>query len=480
MHSKKNFSISRRAFYYSAFSSTLINSHSVKSDNNIDVLVIGAGLSGLYAANLLVNEGLKVLIIEGNNRLGGRIKSLRNLQGNPEAGGDSILGGYGRIRNLVKEYGLDLTDHALRRGLNKKEIVYGGGIIDKDKWPVHKLNFLPEGSKELFPGRKFFESVVKKNTPLDSFESWSDPSNKKYDVSVYQFLKDLGWSDQAIIQNYETNIGRGNSSHDCSILSWYFRVGWDQLQKEIDDVAYKVVGGNQTLIESMASTFPGDILLNKVVAAINQDKKRVEVICEDGSNFYAKRVINSMPLMPLRWVKFDPVITTPLLSAIKLLPSMKINKVFLDAKKPFWEEDGYSPAMWTDTDVGQVSILRQNHNNTDITGLIARIRGPLAEKLDRLGPELAAIKVIQEYEKVRPASKGNLSVVGYKSWAMDRFAGGTWTEWEPGQIHKFQESLSKPFGRVHFCGEHTALSNRGMEGAAESAERCAFEVLDLI
>ena len=35
----------------------------------------------------------------------------------------------------------------------------------------------------------------------------------------------------------------------------------------------------------------------------------------------------------------------------------------------------------------------------------------------------------------------------------------------------------EPEGRLHFCGEHTALSNRGMEGAMESGERAALEVL---
>ena len=40
------------------------------------------------------------------------------------------------------------------------------------------------------------------------------------------------------------------------------------------------------------------------------------------------------------------------------------------------------------------------------------------------------------------------------------------------------KAISDPMHRVHFCGEHTATSNRGMEGAMESGERAAFEVLD--
>ena len=97
-------SINRRGFSLSLLSSALVGARSSKFYKDLDVLVIGAGLSGLYAAEILSKEGLKVAVIEGNNRLGGRIQSLRHLQGNPEAGGDSILGGYGRVRNLVKDY----------------------------------------------------------------------------------------------------------------------------------------------------------------------------------------------------------------------------------------------------------------------------------------------------------------------------------------------------------------------------------------
>ena len=41
-------------------------------------------------------------------------------------------------------------------------------------------------------------------------------------------------------------------------------------------------------------------------------------------------------------------------------------------------------------------------------------------------------------------------------------------------------ALKEPAGRLHFCGEHTAVSNRGMEGAMESGERAALEVMALL
>jgi monoamine oxidase len=44
-------------------------------------------------------------------------------------------------------------------------------------------------------------------------------------------------------------------------------------------------------------------------------------------------------------------------------------------------------------------------------------------------------------------------------------------------VSAFANNLADPHGRIHFCGEHTAIANRGMEGAMESGERAALEVL---
>jgi monoamine oxidase len=159
------------------------------------------------------------------------------------------------------------------------------------------------------------------------------------------------------------------------------------------------------------------------------------------------------------------------------LPSMMITKIFLNVKRPFWEMDGLSPAMWTDTLVGEIGALRQAAGSDRVTGLLARVRGFPTQQLDAMGERAAGALVISEYEKLRPAAKGLLEVAGYKSWAKDPYARGTWTEWEAGQIHEFLPELVQPAGRIHFAGEHASLANRGMEAAMEAGERAAFEVL---
>ncbi|MFK7957057.1 MAG: flavin monoamine oxidase family protein [Lysobacterales bacterium] len=452
-------------------------SNAVRVTTKSDVIVMGGGLAGLHAASLLAGEGVNVTVLEAQNRLGGRLESFYDLPGAPEAGGDSILGGYGRVLATARNLGLTLVDHARWRGLSKPEIALKGEIIPRAAWPKHSSNLLPTESKEEFPGRRYFEKIVAANNPLANLDDWLSPESRSLDKSVYDFLRSQGWSDPTITQNYETNIGRGTSAHDCSILSWFFRVTWNAKQRQLGALAAKIEGGNQRLPEAMAAKLPGDVLLQRQVIGITQSKAGVEVLTDDGSRHLAKGVICALPLAPLRWLGFDPVLPPVLARATKVLPSMMITKTILQPEQNFWEDDGLDPAMWTDTPVGEVRALRQSTNSSEITGLVARARGFTAQRLDQLGETAARALVVKEYEKLRPAARGKLKATGYKSWSMDRFAGGSWTEWHPGQLHTFLPAFSKPFGNVRFCGEHTAISNRGMEAAMESAERAAIGAL---
>ena len=318
------------------------------------------------------------------------------------------------------------------------------------------------------------------NNPLKSFADWVEPESAEFDTTVYEFLKELGWSDAAIDLNYNTNVQYGTSAHDVSVLMWFFVQAWFKLQGDLAKVAYKVDGGNQRMPEAMAAALKGDVHLNKEVVGIRQDKSAVAVHCRDGSVYRAGRVICSLPIPTMRWVKFDPLLPPLKAKAIRTVAVQKITKVIMVPKKPFWLDDGLSPAMWTDTDAGEVRALREGDNANDVTCLMAWGRGYLADRLDTLGEQGAMQRVIAEYERLRPAAKGLLEPAGIKSWQTDPFAGGDWAIWAPGQVTESLPALIKPAGRLHFCGEHTATTNRGMEGAMESGERAAQEVLEFI
>ncbi len=161
--------------------------------------------------------------------------------------------------------------------------------------------------------------------------------------------------------------------------------------------------------------------------------------------------------------------------AVKSLPYQPIHQVALQVSRPFWEDDGLEPSMWTDS-IGRVSAIYHEAKDDQVSSLLVSAFGPGARHLDRLGKEGVARYVVAQIEQMRPAAKGALQVIGQHSWEPDPFAGGAWAYFNPGTVTKFLPAMFQPRGRVHFCGEHTSVTARGMEGAIESGERAAGEV----
>ena len=86
------------------------NSGLVRAQNRTKVIVIGAGLSGLNAALLLEEQGVDVQVLEGRQRVGGRVLSHRDLPGNPESGGTSFGAGYARLMDACKKFKVGTID----------------------------------------------------------------------------------------------------------------------------------------------------------------------------------------------------------------------------------------------------------------------------------------------------------------------------------------------------------------------------------
>jgi monoamine oxidase len=257
-----------------------------------------------------------------------------------------------------------------------------------------------------------------------------------------------------------------------------FSDGWTKTQMAAGRQSYAVKGGNERLPLAMAKLLKGDLLLDKEVVGIGSDATSASVLCRDGSRYTARSVVCSLPLSTLRHVEFEPALSGPQARAVRVIPYQAISIAYLTARTPFWEADRLSPSMWTDGVAGQVVAQRFGATDDEVTGLSVMARGDLAHYWDRLGREEATRRIIAELETIRPAAKGQLVAGAYHSWTMEPFSAGDWAYFAPGQITAFAKTLSAPAGRVHFCGEHTAMANRGLEGAMESSERVAIEVLE--
>jgi len=473
----------------------------------VDVIVIGAGLSGLETALTLEENGLRVRIIEGRDRVGGRLYTLFDLPGYPEAGGNSIANAYGRCIAAAARSGVEVVNMAPRLYATRaaSEIFLGGERIDPRAWSSHRRNPFAGDFRGLLPSA-WADAMFERHLPFKDLENWYEPKHAEHDISVHTFLTRHGATNEMIDLGFNTNIAYGTTAYDASLLQQAFADYWQKVNRSAvaafsrtgvanisgagaqgGSVAAVAAppglligafqGGNRRLPMAMARRVRGDIVLNRAVVAIDATPGEVSVTCADGSVHRAKAVVCSMPFSTLRNVAINPLPDSAQHKAIHTLGYIPITQFHVVPKRPFWESDGLSAGMWTDGPLGLVLPQRFGSRDDEITSLTVWCRGLNGLQMDRFGIEAGKERILAEFARLRPASKDQLEIAAVHSWTQDPMAGGAWATFNPGQITALRASMAKPHRNLFFCGEHTSVGSRGMEGALESAERVSLEVL---
>jgi monoamine oxidase len=441
-----------------------------------DVVVLGAGLSGLHVARLLAANGLKTVVLEARDRMGGRVLSMDQVAGHPEAGANTMLAGYGRTIGLARELQMPLFDASQRRSESMAYMI-GGQTFDKSSWAEADINPFSGDRRTLPPGGYVFPEL-KVLQERAAPQAWHDPANAHLDLSMARFLRDRGMSEEQIAFAYDLNPAQGRAAEEVSALNWLFISRFFAEQRAGGSEEWAVLGGNSRLPEAMALTMDADLRLSAPVDAVErQADGSIIVTYSGGKRIHADHVVCTLPLSTMRRVAFDPLLPADHRLAVYTVPQMSITQVHLEFDSAFWLEDGLGPDMWTDTDAGIVLAARGAADPGEITSLTAWARGDTAARLDRLSESDARAHVVAEIERIRPAARGRLRAAGLKSWQTDPWSRGDWVVWAPGQASQLPAATGLAQGRLHFCGEHTSLVVRGMEGALESAERAALEIL---
>ena len=445
-----------------------------------EVLVIGAGLSGLSAALRLQEAGLRVQVLEGRLRPGGRLRSLATSAGPLESGGATIGAGYRRVLAAAKRFGVRIEDATPRlRFFREQELVLDGALIRRSEWPDHPANPFPKRDRSVMPWN-FCRVLTSRENPLDGPAAWLDRARTGDDISLHAWMQGLGLDERAIRVGYDLNPAFGKDAREVSALFQFSRAAFASEQRRAAPegvVGYSMPDGAERLPERMAAALDRPVDFGKVVRRIEDEGRRVTVHCADGAAAAADRVVCSLPFSVLRGVALDPPLQGLQAEAVRSLPSQPVTQLHFRARWRFWEADGLAPSLFTGGPAGMFAAVRNGADPGEVSGFTAWIMGARATALDALSARAAAELVTGAVESVRPAARSALKFIGIRRWGTDPFARGAWAYFRPGQGGRFARAMRAPRGRIHFCGEHLARTSRGMEGAMESGERAAAQVL---
>ncbi|MEM6683965.1 MAG: NAD(P)/FAD-dependent oxidoreductase, partial [Pseudomonadota bacterium] len=436
-----------------------------------------------HSAMLLEEAGLDVLTLEGRNRLGGRVYTLMDVPGKPEAAGELIGGNYARMIDTARRLGLELFEPEVTLGGREKYYIIKGQKIAAEDWPDHPLNPLTGEERFIMPDRMLW-TLSHKNNPLSGkpLDDWIKPEYAQYDIPHSQYMKEyLGYSDEVIrLMNVVIHTDHMDNTSALHELRRYavneFNSKMAKARPDLPAVQ-QVKGGNSLMPQKMAESLTNGVLLNKTVLAFEDTGGEVAVHCGDGSIYYASKVVCSIPFPVLRQVKFSPRLSARLSGAVAEIDYGISIQVHYAIKKEYWEEDGLPNSIWTDSPIERFAVLNRGEGGA-ISSAIAFINGNEAYKYDFMTDQQAYDYTTQELVKVRPSLKGALEPLMVQSCHRNVHGAGDWVFWRPGQIQNYAPYMREAHGNIHFAGEHTALLERGMEGAFESGERAAFDVLE--
>ena len=440
-----------------------------RSRTEADVAIIGAGLAGLHAARLCEASGLSVVVIEAARRVGGRLHTLRDLPGAPEAGGIQVGAGYLRLRRIAAECGINLPEGGgAGAGIADAPgnlYAVNGAVTAPGGWPTSAGNSLPDGERAVEPAamlRHFARAFPRLANP----SAWLDaPSDT--DISVLDTLRNAGASNEALRLIAANFNGNGLATMSQINLARTFAI----FASQPGPVA-TIEGGSQRLPEAMAATLRREVRLGQTIQGLREEADGVTVQFAGGS-LRAAHAICTIPFAALRYMPLETALPPAAARMIAELPYTRASFAYISASAPFWESDGLPPTLWTDDPlIGRVFVL-----GSDPPMLKLWTTGVGADLLDRMPQKHAARVIVDRIEALRPSSRGKLKVERFYSWQKSPGARGIYHHIGTGMAADLAATVRHRGKRLHFAGEHMGRATSGMEAALESAEAAAEAVL---
>ncbi|KAF7560410.1 hypothetical protein G7046_g3749 [Stylonectria norvegica] len=448
------------------------------SDKIHDVVVIGAGYTGLTALRDLTIAGHDVLLVEGRDRIGGRTWSS-NIDGYPyEMGGTWIHWNQPFVWREMARYNMSRdieVSPVTGQGLDKATFVRPSGTIH--------MSHEEEASVLESAVRKFINVDGKFGRDLLPF-----PHNPHFNPDVIHYDK-MSFADRfAQIEDSMTPLeiqllktflsvtsgGTMENSAFFEFLRWWSLNNYDLQELNKLCLTYKLRDGQSALARSIFddAVATGNLTyqFNAPVAKVADCGTHIEVTTRAGETFKARRAISTVPLNVLNAIEWSPPLLPGKREAAELGHVNHVTKVHAEVANPDlrsftgWVWEG--PLSWTFGD-GTTPA-----GNTHMVAFGCSYEG-IQLKLAEDGAKGA----LEAYKAFAPDQFRDIRRLVFHDWNEDEFAKGTWEFLRPNMSTKYLDVLRKRQGNVLFASADWAMGWRGfIDGGIEDGAKAAMEL----
>lgn len=442
-----------------------------------DACVIGAGLAGLRAAQRLSERGLRVVVLEARDRVGGRTKEGTLCGEAVDLGGQWIGPTQIRAVALCQELGLELyPQYAEGRRLMDmagKLRGYRGtvprmsilGLLDADR-AMRRLN---RAAAQIAPGEpwKATKAALWDSMTAEQWMQrtlWTRGGRSLMDILMRAvFTCEAHEISMLCVLNYIAGAGR------IETMAEIHGDGAQQL---------KVHGGAFQLSERMKKRLPPGVLtLDAPVHAVEQHASGAIVRYAGGEVQAARVIVSVAPVLAAR-IDFGAALSAARMQLQARMPMGSAIKALVAYERPFWREQGWSGEAISDQGAfGPVmDATPPGSPHGFLVGFFNGCHGrALAGATEQVRRDVA-VQCLQRYFGAQAATP-----IGYvdQDWISEPWSLGAYMSiTPPGALTACGLALHAPCGRIHWAGTESATRWIGyMDGAIESGERAADEVM---
>ncbi len=440
--------------------------HDTSQDTTSDIIVIGAGIAGVSVARKVRAAGRRVLLLEADSRVGGRLRTHTLADGATfELGGQWIgtEADMPRVHGLIKEFGLTLF------------MQMDSGRLDMTAQPLSNMDTLTQTEWAWFKA-KLADLAEDINVANPS----RSPNAMKLDaISVEEWKRRN--LESSLLRHIFDQVVRTEYTVEPKDFSFLHFLSTVKMNGGLDAMfnsshSFRLAEGFQTLVQRMCADLGESLRLGCQVYDIVHSDSGVRVVSEGGV-FTAQRVVVAIPPNQAERIDFEPMLPRSRMLVLQRMQMGSVIKCFALYDKPFWrgrQLNAIDPDELIFDHTLDASSFGDKH-----PALVAFIGGSDAVYWSDQPAEARKRAVLEGLNRVF----GNEALYPKSyfdhDWMTEPYIGGGYNCYAPpGVITAGYENIDEPIGRIHFAGTEMAEHFEGyIEGALESADRASKEVL---
>nr|XP_021181685.2 peroxisomal N(1)-acetyl-spermine/spermidine oxidase [Helicoverpa armigera] len=485
-----------------------LNSSKKCDTNKCNILIIGAGMAGLSAANYLHKNGMEdFIILEARKRIGGRIISIPMKNQNVELGANWIHGVLGNpifeiamANNLVNIINIPKPHKVIAATEDGKQVPFGVLHEIHEAYvcflrrceeyflcqylpppDIHSvgehinleatiyLERLPS-SEEKKLRRLIFDCLLKRETCISGCNSMDEIDllelGSYTELQGGNIMIPSGYS--SILEPLTKNIAPDKILKDHAVKKIIWDSNEHNSQRPLEDLGEESEDSDQTVIEDISKS-SSDKTMNpgegtSFTDVTRKPKKKfpnyVEVVCENGKSYYANHVICTIPLGVLKdnaTNLFEPSLPQYKMESLERLLFSTVDKIFLEYDRPFLNpEITEIMLLWENTttpeDISDSWYKKiYSFSKVSETLLLGWLSGKEADYMETLSNEeisTTCTKILRKFLNDPFIPEPQKCVC--TSWRKQPFTRGSYTAIGVGASQSDIESLAQPlFRNVH-------------------------------